>query len=248
MKRKHLPQYESLVHLVNGAASGNNLDARARRGSYWRNTVKVQVKDGTGSGLLLTHDGYFVTNYHVLSDERTRDSCAVIIPDIDYQYPVLRILQKSRLHDLVLAKAAVTSSQEPTEIIFTDDKPSLTDRVRTYGYKHEVIEERQGSICIGDPSVFRKEFWQDIGVHTVNPELEKIAIQNTFYSTCDVEHGWSGGPVVLEKSGELLGFTRFMTNSSDPLTWAKLIPEKHHGFTYAHKLRHLINSFLEKEE
>ena len=59
MKRKHLPKYESLAYLVKGLTHGKSLDAQARRGSYWRNTIKVCVKDGLGSGLLLSRDGVF---------------------------------------------------------------------------------------------------------------------------------------------------------------------------------------------
>src|SRR3989344_3456623 len=130
MKRKHLPEYQSLACLLRGFSSGKSLNARTRRGSYWRNTIKVRVQDGLGSGLLLSRDGYFVTNYHVLTDERFRNGCTITIPDIDYQFPVSEVLIKSRLHDLVLAQASLSKVSVPTEVVLSNYyQPVLADRV-----------------------------------------------------------------------------------------------------------------------
>lgn len=169
MKRKHLFKYESLAYLLKGHTSGTNLDTRARRGSYWRNTVKVQIRGGIGNGLLLTRDGYFVTNYHVLTDQRARNGSTIILPDTEYQFLVSRVLAKSKLHDLVLAQASLGEASVLTEVVLSNHQPSFPDRVRVYGYKHEVVEEKQGNICKSGPSYFGKSVWQAMGIHRINP-------------------------------------------------------------------------------
>jgi|SRR3989344_6117849 len=245
MKRKYLPEYQSLSYLIDGFSSGNNLTPQARRGSYWRNTIKVRVQDGLGSGLLLNRDGYFVTNYHILTNERVRAGSTISIPEIDYQYPVSRVLVKSRLYDLVLAQARLTDASVPTEVVFSPHKPSPTERVRVYGYKHEVVEERQGSMSfLQDYSSFGAKMWRSMGVHRISNGLEDEAIRNTMYSTCEIELGWSGGPVVLESTGELIGFTKFIKTSSPNI---EMVYGKH-GFTSIKKLKEMIEYFLEKEE
>lgn len=245
-----MPKYESLVHLMNGLTAGKNLDARARRGSYWRNMVKVFTDSGrgryAGSGLLLSRDGHFVTNHHVLNEEIARRECAIFIPEVDLKFPLSKILITSKLHDLVLAKASLSTISVPTEVILSDYRPSFKDRVRTYGYKHEVVEERVGAICLNASSRFGDGYWQAGGTKSIKYGLEDVALRNTFYSTCDVELGWSGGPVVLESSGELLGFTKMMVHSPD--SWLSLAPPKQHGFTGVKKLKEMIDYFLNKPE
>ncbi len=249
MKRKYLPEYQSLTHLVRGLTSGVNLNAQARRGSYWRNTIKVQTPGGRGSGLLLSRDGYFVTNCHVLTEEKVRNGCSITIPDVDYRFTVSRVLAKSRPHDLILAQARVHTAAVPTEIILSDYQPLFDDRIRTYGYKYEVMEEKQGKVCIGTlSSSLGDTFWQALNVHYINPDLERKAIENTIYSTCDVEPGWSGGPVVLESTGELIGFTKLISFSHPFLTLLGLASQKTHGFTSTKKLKEMIGYFLEREE
>lgn len=85
--------------------------------------------------------------------------------------------------------------------------------------------------------------------HTSNqPRLERIAVKNTLYSTCEVELGWSGGPVVLESSGELIGFTKFKNEGFLlDFTGVKKSPETH-GFTYVGKVKEMIDYFLEGRE
>lgn len=259
MKRLYLPEYGSLRLLLEGHSQGTNLNAQARRGSYWHNTVKVTTRHGKGSGILITRDGFLVTNDHVLNTSRDGNEVSFFGQDHQqYHLGIERVICRSLVHDLSLVKVTLSSAQVPNEVVFSAIEPNRRhQRVRTYGFKEEVPEELEGETYLtqnDDTQLFSDklaDIYGDTLRSLVRPndldEKERRKRESTFYTTCPAIHGWSGGPVVDEFTGNLLGITKWSIETDKAERILRKAPEQIHGFTYIGRVHDMIRKYLDRE-
>ena len=238
----HALHCQDIIRLFDAAATNTTPElARARRGLCWDITIKISLPlpdmpgaVSQGSGVLLSSHGLLLTNYHVLP----RDAGTATIslqrgPDEVYCCNLEKMLCVNERLDLALGACRLPeriqrslSDYEP--IVTLGVEPRVGDRVRVYGFKHEVTEERPGKI-IGrhEPNLhhsFRAEIHADkMGLHA-------------WYSDACVEHGFSGGPVIREATGELIGFTSWMSQYPDG--------RRLHGFVDAGAVSSLLRAYV----
>ena len=269
-KRRHMKEYESLTHLLAGRTPAAGMEVQARRGAYWSNTVQVRTPRAVGSGVLLTREGYLVTNSHVIPKEEV-DGSYIQIPDVEGSYRVERVPIRSKPHDLALVKVRLVDGVHvPTPIVLADAKPSTGDNVRVYGYKHDLPEERTGVVRNFTPEkvndyIDRADHnlnkimgvagrFLDIPVDDISEEIDlsRRVRDNTFYTDCigakGISVGWSGGPVVDESTGKLLGITKKVVWDEGIRTRLGITDrELRHGSTYIGILKQMIDHYLDKE-
>jgi S1-C subfamily serine protease len=247
MKRKHLQKYRSLSLVLEGHSQGKALDPTRKRASYWSNSVRIVTQRSNGSGILLTRDGYFITNDHVLP--KGDQPLHIKIPlegDDNITTPIERVYARSTLYDLCLAKAHLSFAQVPNEVVLATSRPRRGDKIRVYGYDDNLMEERRGEICPRDP-LSGEEKLREMNIRLGPDTLYERRENSRLYSTTQVEPGWSGAPVVLERTGELVGITAW---SAEFARNAGLfgLPEWGHGFVVVEKVRGLLQHFLNGNE
>ena len=237
MKRYQLKEFESLVMLLEGTGSS------ARNNAHMNNLLQVRKPRHMGSGYLLTRDGFFVTNYHVLDTAENATAGVCGIP----HFSVKRVLMKSKPHDLVLAQLELNAGSEPTVSSLASQAPQSGDSVKVYGSKYGYPEEASGRIVKDVASSGISEL---IGKYLPCLRERPIALkqkvkQNTFYTDCSsVCGGWSGGPVVNEKTGEIIGLTRAISSQRLLFNSIKIERSRAHEFIYVGVLRQMISRYL----
>ncbi len=254
MRRRDSPQYQSLVQLMEGNTPARDMTPAARRAAYWDNTVQVEVKVkyrngnfGTikGSGVLLTEDGYFVTNEHVFPQGTKGETITLYDARNDTYsvFPIEKSLVRSKKMDLALAKADMGSSSKPTPVIFAQSQPVQNDQIRVYGFKHDVPEELSGVMVKGGDL----EYTQTLA-HLIVPGRMQTVRDRFYESTCGkVEPGWSGGPVVDTNSGKLIGLT-YARAERDEISTLLHGQGSNHFFVSVKALRQGITHFLNNHE
>jgi len=254
MKRLDLPEFRSLVSLLENDTPAKSLDLTQKKRLHPQNLLKIRRKGGVGSGYLLTNDGYFITNNHVLPEEVAQ----VYINKIPFPFNVARTLIRSRLHDLVLAQIPLNIGSSPTSVVLADQYPRESEHVRTYSFSTEralrshgvIIPYKDGIPLDGLEELLGNEIMSDFnrlfGPFTEHyQDAQSKVSRNTHHSTCTIKPGWSGGPVVSEATGNILGITKGITKSILPTqSLYSAISRQYHSFSSVVVVRTMINHFL----
>jgi hypothetical protein len=225
-------------------------EARMRRRGYWGTTLKIECSHpehgpGQGSGVLLTKEGHFLTNAHVLESsqgEYVRMHGALTDEQI---YPLrnVRELWSDPDLDLLLAQADLpVQAQDDLRILrlptLAHENGQHKDEIRVYGFKYEVTEERTGK-NIGPYGEVALTCGAGHAHEIRDPLFEKSGTK-TWFSNASVEQGFSGGPVVLARTGELLGITKvgfFPEDDRRTTSYA-------HGYTNHEGIREFLTDYL----
>lgn len=212
--------------------------ARERRAACWNLTLKIRyARNGgycTGSGLLLSSDGYFITNHHVLDGDHRGATVSFHVGNDEVSHATLeKRLCVHRGYDLVLARCVIPRSMVDSiesyakRIVVASSPACGSEPVTVYGFKHDVSEMREGRITRQLPPRI------GLGARRVD--------QRTWLTDVDVEPGFSGGPVVRATTGELLGFTHSVYRENDILSGRVRVE---HGFVDTIAVSSLLKAYL----
>ena len=233
MKRRDLSEFRSLVDLLEENTPAKKLDLDQKNRAHVRNLIKIKTNRGVGSGYLLTGDGYFITNHHVLPEE----TAEIYINKIPLSFSVQRTLMRSKPHDLVLAQIPLRANYLPL-VAIADHCAEERDPVRTYSFCGDKALRSHGTIVLVDS--FRL-FLDMFGLHNNLSNLFARTAENTQYSDCVIGFGWSGGPVVSETTGELVGITKAIHSLDSGLGFS----DQYHVFSSSAVVRKMIDYFLD---
>ena len=163
---------------------------------YTRTNKGGKFKYYSGSGLMITSDGYVITAHHVIKDAVTNKGQIVVRDQKRRSYPVnpKNVLYDKRTDIAILKARKITAYPAPMKILVNQvDDLRKGDEVRVMGYRD------------GQP-------WNPIGV-IKNPKTrwqitEDRVIDDVFQTDAKVLGGQSGG-VVVNGRGELVGIVLY---------------------------------------
>ena len=150
----------------------------------------------SGSGFLLTGDGYFVTNNHIV-----RDADSVYVQSTKGEVYKARVVYTDQTHDLAFLQLCDDSAFRtlPSVPYSFDDRPSdLGERVYTLGYPREEIVYGEGYLSSGTG-------------YGGDSTAYQVAI--------GVNPGNSGGPLLDEK-GNVIGIISGKQTTSEGVSFA----------------------------
>lgn len=142
-------------------------------------TVTIKVKDGHGSGCVVSKDGYIITNFHVVANA---DKLTVI--DREGKEYAAKLIRKNESLDLALLKIEKANFKK-TYVIPSAKNYTIGDDI----------------FVIGTPTSV--ELGQTIskGIISGNRTFD----QNNFIQTDASVNGGNSGGALTKKSGELIG-------------------------------------------
>ncbi|MEM1326372.1 MAG: S1C family serine protease [Bacteroidota bacterium] len=146
-----------------------------------KSAVTIKTDKGHGSGFFVTADGYIVTNYHVVANQK---DLQVIMND-ESVYEEVEVVRFSKIYDLALLK--VNANDVLPYQINTAEKVELASDV--YAIGTPALEDLSQTISKGIVSGIRK-----------TPANDSRLIQ----TDASINPGNSGGALV-SKEGELIG-------------------------------------------
>jgi serine protease Do len=149
----------------------------------------------SGTGFVLSNNGYLVTSYHIIKDAKT-----VFVENKKNQRYKVKIISKDRLRDLAILKITDESFHSFGQIPYLiKKKPSdLGEQVFTLGYPREDIVYGEGSISAG-----------------TGFEGDTMAYQISI----PVNPGNSGGPL-FDAQGNLIGIISGKHSESEATAFA----------------------------
>ncbi|GAB3547478.1 S1C family serine protease [Spirosoma fluminis] len=158
--------------------------------------LTVNPAQVAGSGFLLTADGYFVTNNHIV-----RDADSVYVQSAKGEVYKARVVHTDQLHDLAILQLCDDSafrSLPPVPYSFEAHSSELGERVYTLGYPREEIVYGEGYLSSG--TGYRGDTTAYQVAISVNP-------------------GNSGGPLLDEK-GNVIGIISGKQTTSEGVSFA----------------------------
>jgi S1-C subfamily serine protease len=167
----------------------NDLNGRGR-------SLSVNPAQVSGSGFLLTPDGYFVTNNHIV-----RDADSVYVQSTKGEVYKARVVHTDQTHDLAILQLCDDSAFQPMPPVpysFEDRPSDLGERVYTLGYPREEIVYGEGYLSSGTG-------------YRGDSTAYQIAIS--------VNPGNSGGPLLDEK-GNVIGIISGKQTTSEGVSFA----------------------------
>lgn len=150
----------------------------------------------SGSGFLLTPDGYFVTNQHIV-----RDADSVYVQSADGAVYKARIVHADQVHDLAILQLCDDNAFRPTAAVpysFEVRASDLGERVFTLGYPREEIVYGEGYLSSG-----------------TGYRGDSVAYQVAI----SLNPGNSGGPLLDEK-GNVVGIISGKQTTSEGVSFA----------------------------
>ena len=157
-----------------------------------------------GSGVIVAPQGYFVTNAHVIQEDAYGYAQ---LPD--KSEVAVRMLYRAPAFDLAFGQCLLPYALHdifPTRRFSSSF--NIGDPVFAYRYNGARIVRTRGVVS-------RVAVGEKYRIHKANGSLQDPRIIASYaLSTCDVYPGWSGGPVVLARTGELVGLTSKMMQKS----------------------------------
>lgn len=158
------------------------------------------IARGSGSGVIISADGYIVTNWHVVGDKRAQPEIRIVFSDdTELSGKDVEILESSQLIDLALLKVKRTGL---TPIRLGDsDKVEIGDSVAAVGSPLELKE----TITSGIISAKHREFGTGLG--------------NMLQTDAAINPGSSGGALV-NLDGELIGINRLIATAGQSGAWS----------------------------
>lgn len=159
-------------------------------------SLTVNPAQVSGSGFLLTPDGYFVTNNHIV-----RDADSVYVQSLKGEVYKARVVHTDQAHDLAILQLCDDSafrSMPPVPYSFENRPSDLGERVYTLGYPREEIVYGEGYLSSGTG-------------YRGDSTAYQIAIS--------VNPGNSGGPLLDEK-GNVIGIISGKQTTAEGVSFA----------------------------
>jgi len=151
---------------------------------------------GTGVGVLLTKDGYFITANHCLND--------LPIRGIRYHngmtFPIQKVCARSVSEDIAICKADIPGSSEPINYRFRDTERISNESVSIYCRKFGEVVRRYGLIR-------QTTIYGEVKIE----EGFRLNMDNYMEIMMDAVQGDSGSPIIDERFS-LLGLVNAGTH------------------------------------
>lgn len=258
MRRRDSSEFKSLVDLLDENTPAKKLSRDQKLKAHLRNLLKIRTYQsgpkgpGTGTGYLLTGDGFFVTNHHVLPGEEA----TVYINKISFPFQIQRTLIRSRPHDLVLAQISLSSDDLPS-VVLANRRARKGEKVRTYSFSKdkalrshgEIVSYNYDSKLVSEGLDFlfgadrEKNSNPLLDLFGLDGDLQSKVNKNIQHSTCTIKPGWSGGPVVNDHTGEIVGITRAIGAFINFYYSSR----QYHAFSSVTIVRTMIDRYLDGE-
>lgn len=146
-------------------------------------SVIVKTSKGHGSGFATTHDGYILTNYHVISDKYVESFNEIMVITNDGEEHTAKVIRTNKYHDIALLK-----------IERNFDKVFKISKEKTF-------ENYQEIFTIGAPKSV--ELGQTISSGVISNERKSYS-NSLLQLSMSVNSGNSGGPL-FDETGNLHG-------------------------------------------
>ena len=159
-------------------------------------TLSVNPAQVAGSGFMLTADGYFLTNNHIV-----RDADSVYVQSAKGEVYKARVVHTDPTHDLAILQLCDDSAFRtlpPVPYSFSTQPTDLGERVYTLGYPREEIVYGEGYLSSG--TGYRGDSTAYQVAISVNP-------------------GNSGGPL-LDEQGNVIGIISGKQTTSEGVSFA----------------------------
>ena len=159
----------------------NTHNAKYQKGSSSNTAESKKIGGAAGTAFFVTSEGHLITNHHVV--KRCGDESKIVFKNKDI--PV-KLLAKDEMLDLALLKADLRLTEY---IILSDDKPKKLQRIIAAGYPL--------GKSLSDDLKFTSGIISSLKGYNDDSTLIQI--------DAALNKGNSGGPIVDEESGELVG-------------------------------------------
>ena len=200
------------------AVIGIKVDVPAQNlNSFWQ----TRPRQGSGSGIIISEDGYIVTNYHVVEDAVNYDNAMMSVVFIDGEEHEAQYIGGDEINDLAVIKIAADDLQYAT--LGSSDDAKVGDFVIAIGNPLGVIN-LYGSVTFGIISGVNRKI-----------EAENVA-EELIQTDAAINPGNSGGALINSK-GEVIG-----------VNTVKIASAEYEGLGFAIAIDHakpLINSIIE---
>ncbi|MBE6661723.1 MAG: trypsin-like serine protease [Ruminococcaceae bacterium] len=157
--------------------------------SYVAISTVTSSGEGTGSGIILTSDGYIATNYHVVENAKTIRAITSDGQSYDAEF-----INGDELNDVAVLK--VEAHNLKAAKIGTSENSRVGDQVIAIGTPHSI--DYQGTMTSGYISALNRRFVEQNENGTVKKVLYLIQTDTS------VNPGNSGGPL-FNRNGEVIG-------------------------------------------
>ena len=200
------------------AVIGIKVDVPAQNlNSFWQ----TRPRQGSGSGIIISEDGYIVTNYHVVEDAVNYDNAMMSVVFIDGEEHEAQYIGGDEINDLAVIKIAADNLQYAT--LGSSDEAKVGDFVIAIGNPLGVIN-LYGSVTFGIISGVNRKI-----------EAENVA-EELIQTDAAINPGNSGG-ALINSQGEVIG-----------VNTVKIASAEYEGLGFAIAIDHakpLINSIIE---
>lgn len=177
--------------------SNNVLSTTEQIAAEKKSVILVEVKDGTGSGVIINKDGYAITNEHVVKGSK---KCSIYFEDDQGDWGV----------------------KVDASVVFVDKKSDLAIIKLDQGDNYQIIslaepdliKVGQQVVAIGSPEGLINTVSE--GIISGIRKIDGVAYLQT---SVPITHGSSGG-ALLNRTGELVGITSSGLDANGNLNFA----------------------------
>jgi len=173
--------------------------------------VAVLGEHSIGSGVIISRDGYVLTNWHVIEDEK--DFKVLTLGEGGYEQNLreAEVIKYSRTSDLALLK--LKSFPQDMQIArLSQVIPNVGDSVHAIGHPHgEIWSYSKGYI-----SAHREDYSWDVGDQNYRGDVYQMQTP--------INPGNSGGPL-LNDYGNVVGINTFINTRGQGITYAVTVKE-----------------------
>jgi len=180
---------------VSPSVIGIRVDVPSQNVSRWYYTSPIEA---TGSGIILTEDGYIVTNYHVVSYAVTYGNAIITVVLSDETEYVAKYIGGDEINDLAIIK--VTANNLPYATLGSSDDSKVGDFVIAIGNPLGI--NLYGSVTLGIISGVNRKI-----------EAENVA-EKLIQTDAAINPGNSGG-ALLNMNGEVIGINTVKISRSN---------------------------------
>ena len=173
--------------------------------------VAVLGEHSLGSGVIISRDGYVLTNWHVIKDEK--DFKVLTLGEGGYEENLreAEVIKYSITSDLALLK--LKSFPQDMQIArLSQVMPNVGDSVHAIGHPHgEIWSYSKGYI-----SAHREDYSWDVGDQNYRGDVYQMQTP--------INPGNSGGPL-LNDYGNVVGINTFINTRGQGITYAVTVKE-----------------------
>ena len=173
--------------------------------------VAVLGEHSLGSGVIISRDGYVLTNWHVIKDEK--DFKVLTLGEGGYEENLreAEVVKYSITSDLALLKLK-SFPQDMQVARLSQVMPNVGDSVHAIGHPHgEIWSYSKGYI-----SAHRQDYSWDVGEQNYRGDVYQMQTP--------INPGNSGGPL-LNDYGNVVGINTFINTRGQGITYAVTVRE-----------------------